>query len=204
MRVHGPPPPAGALLCPNHVSYLDVLALAQGLGCLFVAKAEVGRWPVCGALLRLAGHATVERASRRALPAAGAEVAARLRADRRVAVFLEGTTSPGERVLPFHPGLVQAALLAGAPLVPIALRYRPLDPRVSVGRDVAYWGDHVLVPHLLRLLGLPPLEVEVVCGEPLRPAPGADRKAVTGELERRVRALRQAGGPSPRSASARA
>lgn len=190
VRVSGPPPPPGALLCPNHVSYLDVLALGEGLGCLFLSKAEVGRWPLLGTLLRLGGHATLERGARRSLPAATAAVAERLRCDRRVAVFLEGTTSAGERVLPFHASLLQPALETGAPLVPVALRYRGRDPRVTVAEDVAYWKDHTLVPHVWRLLGLPGVEVEVVCGEPVR-APCADRKRVAHELELRVRALRQ-------------
>lgn len=190
VRVSGSAPPAGALLVPNHVSYLDVLALAEGVGCLFLSKAEVGRWPILGTLLRVGGHATVERGARRSLPEAAAAVAARLSSDRRVAVFLEGTTGPGERVLPFRPSLLQPALEVGAPLVPVALRYRGRDPRLSVAEDVAYWrAEHTLAPHLWRLLGRSGVEVEVVCGEPLRVAPETDRKQLAARLEGEVRAL---------------
>src|SRR5262249_36629060 len=49
------------LLVSNHQSYLDVVIIASVFPTLFVAKSEVGRWPLFGWLSRLGGTIFVNR-----------------------------------------------------------------------------------------------------------------------------------------------
>lgn len=57
VKVAGFVPPRDALLIANHLSWLDILALAGATGTAFVAKAEMIEWPLLGWLCRL--HDTV-------------------------------------------------------------------------------------------------------------------------------------------------
>ena len=47
--------PAGVMLAPNHVSYLDILVISALSPTVFVAKAEVEGWPLFGWFARRAG-----------------------------------------------------------------------------------------------------------------------------------------------------
>src|ERR1051326_3547125 len=52
MRIssQGMPPRGPFFLVSNHLSYMDVVAIASRLDCVFVAKSEVAAWPVVGGL----------------------------------------------------------------------------------------------------------------------------------------------------------
>lgn len=89
----------------------------------FVSKADVLRWPLLGRLVAGAGTLFIERESRRDALRMVQHMAERLQAGDRVAVFPEGTTGDGRSLLPFHPNLLQAAIAADAPVMPLALRY---------------------------------------------------------------------------------
>jgi hypothetical protein len=43
--VMGTPPGHGLVVC-NHLSYLDILILSAAMPCFFVAKLEIGGWPI--------------------------------------------------------------------------------------------------------------------------------------------------------------
>jgi 1-acyl-sn-glycerol-3-phosphate acyltransferase len=75
--------------------------------------------------------------------------------------FPEGTTSDGERVLPFRRGIFGLARHACVPVVPVALRFD--DP------ELAWFGDALFLPHYARLLGRPETVVRVRFGGPLTP-----------------------------------
>lgn len=183
-----PPLPEGAMLAPNHSSYMDIFALASRVPCLFTPKDDIRRWPVVGAMVALSGHPFIRRRRGRKLLQAGSEIRERLEQGVRVCVFLEGTTSGGDRLLPFKSALLQPAIEAGAPLVPIALRYGARDSRIEVSEDIAYWKDHVIGPHLWRLAGLRGIWVEIRCGEAISTA-GTTRQELAQSLRRAVAEL---------------
>ena len=184
--VHGPRPPAGALLAPNHLGYLDIVACAAALECTFVSKSEPFSWPLVGHLLRAAEVVPVDRRSARSLPAAVAALAEQLDDGLRVCAFLEGTSSGGDRVLRFHSSLLAAAIRVGAPVVPVAISYHPHQDGVFVAEDLAYWrAQHQFARHLFRLLGLCDGLVVVRVGAPIDSA-GWQRQALAEELHRQV------------------
>lgn len=149
----------GRLLLLNHVSWLDIFAVDALIPSTFVAKADIADWPMAGRLVAQVGTVFIERGRRHAVHAVIQELATRLRQGRRVAVFPEGTTSDGHRVLPFHGNLIESALHAGRPVVPVGLRYVDGDGQTS---EAAYFvGDTTFVASLWRIVGHSGLTVEL-------------------------------------------
>jgi 1-acyl-sn-glycerol-3-phosphate acyltransferase len=104
------------LFAANHVSYLDIAVLGALVRGSFVAKSEVRDWPLFGLLAKLQSTVFVERRVRRAMRHRD-EMAERLAAGRNLILFPEGTSSDGNRVLPF-----KSALLSVAEVRPAVLR----------------------------------------------------------------------------------
>jgi 1-acyl-sn-glycerol-3-phosphate acyltransferase len=166
----GPAPRPGSLLVANHVSWLDILVVMAMAPARLVAKGEVGGWPGIGALAGLSGAIFIDRSRPKALPSTVAEVTAALRAGRTVAVFPEGTTFCGANQGRFRPALFQAAIDAGAPVVPVSICY---DTSAA-----AFVGDDTLWDSVRRVAALRSLTVSVVTAPALRPVPEADRRVL--------------------------
>lgn len=188
VRVHGPLPPEGSLIAPNHFGYADVPALASICPMFLLTRQEFATAPVLGLLIRLSEQPWIRRVRGRNLSAETDELRDRLGAGYRVVAFLEGTSTGGDRVLPFMPSLVQAVVEAGAILVPTGVRWSCAHPDFVLAEDLSYWKDHAMGPHFWRLLGLQGLVVDVTFGEPI-PVAGRDRKSVSREAREAVMAL---------------
>jgi 1-acyl-sn-glycerol-3-phosphate acyltransferase len=170
LQRRGPAPRPGSLLVANHVSWLDIVALVALGDPRLVAKREVHGWPGIGLLAAATGTIFVDRGRPRSLPATVAEVGAALRGGRSVAVFPEGTTFCGVNRGRFRPAMFQAAIDAGAPVVPIAITY---DSTAA-----AFVGDDSLWASVRRVAGLRSLTVTLIFAPALRPAAGADRRVL--------------------------
>ncbi len=127
------------IITSNHTSWWDpvILAVITRRPVNFMAKIELFRYPVFGAVLRGVGAFPVRRgqadraAVRRALEVLGAGGA--------LGLFVEGTRSrTGQLRLP-ELGVAMLALKTGAPVIPVAIHgpYRPFRPlRVEVCEPV--------------------------------------------------------------------
>jgi lyso-ornithine lipid O-acyltransferase len=180
LRVRGAAPRGPFLLVANHLGYADVVALAAATGAAFVAKSEVARWPLVGALSRGAGTIFVERGRRRGLPGSLARIERELKAGAGVVLFAEGTSTAGARVGAFKSSLLEAAARADAPVHYAALSYRTPAGEPEASRAVCWWGEMTFPAHVFGLLRLSRFEAELVFGE--EPVRAADRKALAGEL----------------------
>jgi len=148
------------LFVANHISYLDITVLGAVIDTCFVAKKEIARWPFFGWLAKLQQTVFVERRAR-AVAGERDELSRRLEARANVVLFAEGTSSDGNRLLPFKSALFSVAerSVGGAPLAvqPVTLAYTRLDG-MPLGRPlrpfVAWYGDMDLAPHLWFALGL--------------------------------------------------
>jgi 1-acyl-sn-glycerol-3-phosphate acyltransferase len=153
----------GSLVVANHISWLDAVALHALLPAAVVAKSEARRWPLIGRMLERNDTLFVERRACRTLLQVNAEIAARLARGESVAVFPEGTTTDGARLLPFRPALFQPAVAGGHPVRPLALAYR--DGAGSRCAEAAYIGDMNLWQSLCAIAALPALTLEIrACG----------------------------------------
>jgi 1-acyl-sn-glycerol-3-phosphate acyltransferase len=113
-----------AMLVANHASYIDAVVLMAALPAdfRFVAKRRLASYPVIGMVIRRAGHVTVERADQSGRLAGADAIAEALARGTSVFTFPEGTFFRPPGVLPFRLGAFRAAVDAGRPVVPIALR----------------------------------------------------------------------------------
>jgi len=134
--------PRCGLVVANHVSWLDIFVINALAPVAFVAKEEVRRWPLIGWLCAHTETIFLERGSRAAAQRTCATMTERLRSGIHVAVFPEGTTSGGDRVLPFHAALFQSAIDASALVIPVVLRYA--DRYGNPSRAPVYDGDITL------------------------------------------------------------
>lgn len=191
LRVQGTPPPGQGplLLVANHLSWLDIAVIHAAGYCRFVSKSDVKHWPIVGTLATGAGTLYIERESRRDAMRVVHHMTKRLRAGDVLAVFPEGTTGDGRNMLPFHANLLQAAISADVPVLPLALRF------VDVHTDALHFapsfvGDETLLGSLWRTLGANNLGAEVVFGDPEH-AEGRDRRAWAQDLQQTVEQLRK-------------
>lgn len=159
LEVDGTPRPGAKLVVANHVSWLDIMAINAVAPSRFVSKAEVGRWPVVGAMVTLAGTLYIERARPRDAKRVLELLANTLREGRTAAVFPEGTTTEGHSVMPFHANLLQAVIDADVPVQPIALRYR--DATHAVSPAASYAGDKTLPRSVWQVVTAQGLAVKV-------------------------------------------
>lgn len=169
LTVRGRVPTQPSLMVANHMSYFDPLIIASLAPCTAIAKEDVSAWPWIGRLARNLGVIFVERES----PMSGArvlrEALGRLADGVSVLVFPEGTTTSGETVLPFKRGSFGAAMLAGVPVVPVAIHYE--------SAQMAWVGDDPFVPHYLRTITKPYTRVTVDFLDPLPRAVSAEAMA---------------------------
>ena len=133
--------PAGLLVC-NHISWLDIFIINALTPAAFVAKDDVKDWPLIGWLCARTETIFLERGSRAAAQRARATMIEHLQSGVPVVVFPEGTTTGGDRVLPFHAALFQSAIDTEAAVIPMALRY--VDRHGHPSRAPAYDGDITL------------------------------------------------------------
>lgn len=188
MRRVGTPLPGATLFVANHVSWMDISALHSQRMMGFVAKQEIEGWPVVGRMARRGDTIFHQRGSQESLGGVLEAMRLRLRDGRSVGVFPEGRTRDGDEVGPFHARIFTAAVEAGVPVQPVALRYGAAG---EGQRAVAFQARENFLQNFLRLLGEPPRTVDVVFLEPVLPGAGDGRAAIARlARERIVEALR--------------
>ncbi|MBZ0325520.1 MAG: 1-acyl-sn-glycerol-3-phosphate acyltransferase [Alphaproteobacteria bacterium] len=206
-RARKPP----VLFASNHASYLDIMILASLIPGSFVSKAEVGDWPFFGLLAKLQRTVFISR-RREDAQSDRDNIRGRLAAGDNLILFPEGTSSDGNRVLPFKSALFAVADAGGADLriQPVSITYVHLRG-MPMGRHwrpfFAWYGDMEMAPHIWTLAGLGPMTVVVDFHPELRAGDFPNRKALAAHCENVVRAGLQkalAGGIAGTSRSLRA
>ena len=173
----------------NHSSWLDIFALNARKRVYFVSKAEVARWPGIGWLARATGTVFINRHAREAR--AQTDIfRERLVAGHRLLFFPEGTSTDGQRVLPFKSTLFAAffdpALKDSLRIQPVSVVY--VAPQDEDPRFYGWWGDMGFGPHLLKTLAARrPGSVRLTYHPPVPVADFADRKALAKYCETQVR-----------------
>lgn len=157
----------------NHVSWLDIFVINRIAAARFVAKSEIGRWPLIGSLVSGAGTIFIERGRRRAVHQVLTTVADYLSDNELVGIFPEGTTTTGDCLLPFHSNLVQAAIIAKRPVLPVALKYS--DEAGGFSEVVTFVGETTFLQSVWRICGTRRLQCDIYVGNPIATDAGASR-----------------------------
>ena len=169
------PTTTGRLALANHVSWMDIFAINAVLPSRFIAKAEIGQWPLLGVLVSGGGTLYIERGRRHAVAAMNKTVREHLKLGETIVVFAEGTTTDGSVLLPFHSNVIAPALDVDAAIWPVAIRYSERGERSSAA---AFIGDMGLFTSLAHVLVADQLVVEVALLPPISKSDAADRHAI--------------------------
>jgi 1-acyl-sn-glycerol-3-phosphate acyltransferase len=181
----GTPQPGPVLMVANHVSWLDIVALhAVCPQTRFVSKSELEHWPLIGTLVAAANTLFIQRERKRDAVRVLQQMAQALRSGDTLAVFPEGTTGPGDPLLPFHANLLQSAIEAQVPVQPVALRFS--DARDAVSAAAAYVGDTSLVQSLWWVVNAEGLTAHARWLPALASGETDDRRALSDRLRQSI------------------
>lgn len=186
VRVVGTPSTARpTLFVSNHASYLDIPVMGSILPVSFVAKVEVAQWPGYGLLAKLQRTVFVDR-RRHTTAKQRDSLQSRLAAGDPLVLFPEGTSSDGNRTLPFRSALLSVAEAAPSdrPLTiqPLSIAYtgvNGLPMGWSLRPLVAWYGGMELGGHLWRFSRLGRVEVVLEFHDAVRAADFPSRKELT-------------------------
>lgn len=176
---------APTLFVSNHTSYLDIPVLGSLIRGSFVAKTEVGSWPVFGWLSKMQRTVFVDR-RRGTAHRQRDDLQRRLEAGDNLILFPEGTSNDGNSVLPFRSALLSVAEreARGSHLTvqPVSISYTQLNALPMGHRNrpyVAWYGDMTLGGHLWAFTRLGRARVVVEFHPPVLITDFRSRKELT-------------------------
>ena len=188
VSLSGTVPRQGLIAC-NHLGYIDILVIGSVCPAIFVAKSDVKFWPIFGWLASCAGTIFVSRSAPVQVASQLSQMQQPLKEGRPVVLFPEGTSSGGASVLPFRSSLFESVIIVESAITPAAIAY-DLEGDGSVEDEIAYWGDHVMLPHLINLLSKKSITAHLRFGASRKPVP--DRKEEARLLHSEVSKLHHA------------
>ena len=154
----------GYVIIANHMSYVDGIVLGSIFPIVFVSKKEVRSWPIVGQWNILCGTIFINRQHKEQVGQLVQEMSRKLKQDANILLFPEGTSTNGERMLPFQTVPLAAPLRSRSIIVPATLTYTSIDDRLvsADNRDLIYWyGEMDFITHFWKLLSLRSVEVLV-------------------------------------------
>lgn len=183
VKTHGTHLKRDVFYVANHVSWMDILALAGASGTAFVAKAELDETPVIGWLASLNRTVYVKRENRLGVAEQINALKEALADNWAVTVFPEGTTTDGHSLLPFKSSML--SVLEPPPdevfVQPVMLDYG------SVAEWIGWVGQESGLNNAKRVLarrGTFTLNVHFL--EPFSPEDIRGRKAIAAEARKRI------------------
>lgn len=142
------------LFVSNHMSYLDVLIFSSKVPSVFVTSEDMGEVFFLGTLAEMGGSIFVERRHRQRVDRDLTVMTETLQKGFNIVIYPEGTSTDGQKLLPFKKSLLMSAVDAGREIVPVALKYMEIDgvPFSKSNADTVCWyGDMTFADHLVGL-----------------------------------------------------
>jgi 1-acyl-sn-glycerol-3-phosphate acyltransferase len=182
------PTSGGFVVCPNHISHVDVFAFAHflydnGHPPFFLAKSGVFRIPVLGRLVAAAQQIEVQRGTSHAAEALSAAVAA-VGDGKCVPIFPEGTLTRDPQMWPMtaKTGAARVALTTRCPVIPVA-QWGPQEILAPYSKQLRLFPRKTM-----RMLAGPPVDLSDLYDMPLvaatlREATDRILDAITRQLE---------------------
>ena len=138
----------GTFLIANHVSWIDVPALAAASGSAFVGHDGLASMPLLEWLCRMNRTVFIARHDRTSVAEQVEAVRAALSESGALTIFPEGTTSDGTGLLPFKSSLLSAfePLPAGIAVQPVLLDYG------AEAAELSWIGEEHGLDNFLRIL----------------------------------------------------
>ena len=167
----------------NHISWIDILAMAGASGTAFVAKAELATAPIVGWLASLNRTVFVKREHRMGVAEQINALKEALVDNWSVTVFPEGTTTDGQSLLPFKTSMLSVLEPPppGVLVQPVILDYGP------VAEWIGWIGEEGGLNNAKRVLSRKgSFKVRLHYLEPFSPEDFKGRKAIANESRRRI------------------
>ena len=167
----------------NHLSWIDILAIAGQSGTAFVAKEEIRAAPVVGWLATLNRTVFVKRENRLGVAEQINQLRDALEENWSVTVFPEGTTTDGKSLLPFKTPMLRVLEPPppGVLVQPVLLDYG------AVGEEIGWIGEESGIDNAKRILARRgSFRMRVIFLEPFYPHDFPGRKAIAAESRRRI------------------
>lgn len=173
LRVRGARPARNTFFLANHVSWLDVPALAGITGSAFVAHDGLAQIKPLRWLCSMNDTVFIARHERHTVGRQIEQVRTALRETGALTIFPEGTTSDGTGLRPFKSSLL-SALESDADHIPVQPVWLDYGPDVAA---MAWIDEEPGLTNALRILArLRPITLTVHFLKPLDAAARADRK----------------------------
>ena len=180
--------PSCNLFISNHLSYLDIPILGSVLPLRFVAKSEVKYWPIIGFLSKLASTVFIKRVRSESFYQKK-EIFKLLSEGKKLLIFPEGTTSDGNRILPFKSSLFSALENQNFIIQPLIIIYSDLNG-MPINRwlrpIIAWYGDMDLLPHLSILKNIKSINAKIIYLKPVNTIKFSTRKELSNFLEQQI------------------
>jgi 1-acyl-sn-glycerol-3-phosphate acyltransferase len=169
----------------NHLSWVDIPAIAGQSGTAFVAKQEIREAPIVGWLATLNRTVFVKRENRLGVAEQINQLRDALAENWSVTVFPEGTTTDGKSLLPFKTPMLRVL----EPPPPAVLVQPVLLDYGAVAEEIGWIGVETGVDNAKRLLSRRgSFRMKVHFLEPFHPRDFPGRKAIAAESRRRIEA----------------
>jgi 1-acyl-sn-glycerol-3-phosphate acyltransferase len=167
----------------NHISWVDILALAGASGTAFVAKYELSQVPVIGWLCRLNRTVFVKRENRMGVAAQINALREALSDNWSVTIFPEGTTTDGQSLLPFKTSMLSVL----EPPPPGVLVQPVLIDYGTAAEELGWVGEESGINNAKRVMsrkGTFPLKISFL--EPFSPEDYRGRKAIGAKAREEI------------------
>lgn len=167
------------LVIANHVSYLDIAILTSVRPFLFITSNEMKNTPFLGELTQLGGSLYTDRKKFTGIKGEIKNFATFLQDGFNVVLFPEATSTDGKQLRNFKKSLLQVAIEAEKPILPICIKYVTNDGQVisDKNRDNVYWyGDMTFLPHFMRLIKTKNTQIEITILDKIEVTAQSQRK----------------------------
>ena len=165
------------LLISNHASYLDIIILGSLFKTSFVAKREVEKWPLFGILAKLQNTIFIDRKIS-SLKIQENKIIKHLNKKKNLVIFPEGTSSDGNKVLPFKSSLFnifEKNLNTKISIQTITIIYKKING-IAMNRidrkNITWHSDMDLIPNIFNVLKKLSIEVEIIFNKESLPNKG--------------------------------
>jgi 1-acyl-sn-glycerol-3-phosphate acyltransferase len=155
----------GNFIISNHLGYLDGVVLGSLFAVVYISKSQVKSWPLFGWMTQAAGTIFIDRRKKHKSADYISQTSKVLKSKTNVLVFPEGTSTNGERLLPFQSVHFESPLISSSSILPVSVCYtRVNDQEINpLNRDkVCWYGKMRLIEHLRDVLRLRNIEVKII------------------------------------------
>lgn len=184
LSVEGTPPEPPFFLVCNHLSYMDVVPLWKYTDATFIAKSEVAGWPFFGTATKILGVLFINRELKSDVRRVNKLISQAISKRQGVILFPEGTSTKGEKVLPFNSSLLLYPAVSGMPVHYASITYETVTGEHPARFSVCWWGEMPFLSHLYNLFGIRRFKTKLKFGE--FPETEKNRKRLAGNLHRKI------------------